>query len=199
MNAVASLFGDYAIIVIPVLIFLARIIDVSIGTIRIIFISKGLRIMASVLGFFEVLIWLIAMREIMANLNNPINFVAYAAGFGAGNYFGISIERKLSIGVLMIRIITQQSATQLVSYLRDHGYGVTSIDAQGSLGPVKVVFTVIRRSELDTVRKIILRFNPKAFYTIEDVKYVSEHNPAMVDARINIFRKWLSNISIKRK
>ncbi|MEW6535625.1 MAG: DUF2179 domain-containing protein [Candidatus Auribacterota bacterium] len=199
MNAVAGLFGDYGIIIIPVLIFLGRIIDVSIGTVRIIFISKGLRILASILGFFEVLIWLIAIREIMANLDNPINFIAYAAGFGAGNYVGISIEHKISIGTLMIRIITQCDAALLVNCLRERGYGVTCVDAQGATGDVKVIFTVIRRAELDIVRSIIHEFNPKAFYTIEEVKYVTEHNPALIENRMYGLRRWITGLLTKRK
>ncbi len=199
MNTTASLFGEYGIIIVPILIFCARIIDVSIGTIRIIFISKGFRVFASILGFFEVLIWLIAMREIMSNLNEPINYVAYAAGFAMGNYVGISLENKLSIGTLMIRIITQKDATKLVRYLLDHGYRVTSTDAQGATGPVKIVFSIIRRTELESVREIISRFNPKAFYTIEDVRFVTGHNPDIANGRRQAMRRWFNNMFVKRK
>ena len=103
----------YMYFVLPFLIFLARICDVTIGTIRIILVSKGRKNMAPFLGFFEVFIWILAISRIMQNLNNPICYIAYAGGFAAGNYIGMMVEEKIALGVILIRIITHKEATYL--------------------------------------------------------------------------------------
>lgn len=159
--------------VLPGLIFLARICDVTIGTIRIIFVSKGEKLLASFFGFFEILIWLVAIGQIMQNLNNVFCYIAYAAGFASGNYIGITIEEKLAMGVLIVRIFTTNEGTKLIDSLRGAGFGVTSVDAQGSSGKVKVVYTVIKRKSLTEVVEIIKEFNPKAFYSVEEIRSVN--------------------------
>ncbi len=166
--------GFFVWVILPLLIFLARVLDVSLGTIRIVFISRGLKYFAPIVGFFEVIIWLLAIRVIMQNLNNFVCYIAYGAGFGMGTLIGIIIEKKLAIGRSIIRIITQKDATPLINYLRLAGYGVTSLDAQGIKGQVHVIYMVIRRHDYEKIAEIIQRFNPKAFYTMEDVSLVSE-------------------------
>lgn len=161
-------------VVVPLLIFSARVVDVSLGTMRIIFLSRGQRLLAPLLGFFEVLIWLIAIQQVMQNLNNPISYIAYAAGFATGNLGGIYLESKLAIGKLMVRIVTIKDAAQLLAHLHDTGYGVTSLDAQGASGPAKLIFTVIRRKDLPSVMATINRFNPKAFISVEEIRSASE-------------------------
>ena len=165
-----------SIILIPVLIFCARILDVSIGTIRIIFIARGMRKLSAVLGFFEVLIWLVAIVQIMNNLNSPIHYIAYAGGFAMGNFVGISIEDRLSMGNVMIRVVTRKDSAELVKFFNQHKYGITVVDAEGSTGPVKIIFTVVRRKNIQKVVGIIKQFNPNAFYTIEDIRFVKEEN-----------------------
>mgnify|MGYP000860834366 FL=1 len=160
-------------VVLPGLIFLARICDVTIGTLRIIFVSKGLKLWASFFGFFEVLIWLVAIGQIMQNLNNVYCYIAYAAGFASGNFIGITIEEKLAMGVLIVRIFTTNEGTKLIDSLRASGFGVTSVDAQGGSGKVKIVYTVIKRKYLAEVVEIIKEFNPKAFYSVEEVRSVN--------------------------
>lgn len=164
----------FTFVLLPLLIFLARICDVTIGTIRIIFVSRGAKILAPLLGFFEVLIWLIAIGKVMQNLDNWLCYVAYAGGFGAGNFVGIHIEERIAIGTLIIRIITRKDAFELINALNTVGYGVTSIPAHGKSGEVHVVYTIIKRSDLEDVTGIIKKFNPKAFYSIEDVRFVKE-------------------------
>ena len=110
----SSMFSYF---IMPILIFMARICDVSIGTLRIIFVSKGKRNIAPVLGFFEVLIWITAISKIMENLDNYINFVAYAAGFATGNYVGMIIEEKLAMGILMISVFAHERWSELVQSL----------------------------------------------------------------------------------
>lgn len=160
--------------ILPLLIFLARICDVSIGTLRIIFVSKGKKNIAPVLGFFEVLIWIIAISKIMQNLDNYINYVAYAGGFATGNFVGMIIEEKLAIGIQMIRIFTNERGPDLVATLNKCGFGATHIEGHGAVEKVHLIFTIVQRNDLDNVLTIINRFNPDAFYTIEDVKAVNE-------------------------
>jgi uncharacterized protein YebE (UPF0316 family) len=166
--------GVYTWIVLPLLIFVARIFDVSLGTVRVIFISRGFKYLAPIVGFFEVLIWLLAIGQIMKNLSNPACYVAYAGGFGMGNYVGIRIAEKLSLGVVLIRVVTKKDALPLVECLKDANYGVTSVDGHGTSGQVKVLFTIVPRREIRSLVEMIKRFNPHAFYSIEEVSFVEK-------------------------
>jgi uncharacterized protein YebE (UPF0316 family) len=160
-------------IILPLLIFLSRIFDVSLGTLRIIFVAKGMKFIAPIIGFFEVLIWLIVMGQIMNNLTNPVNYIAYAGGFAAGNFVGIYIEGKLAMGIMLLRIITKKSANELIQFFRAGDYQVTNIPAETKEGSVQIIFLPIRRKELPLVIEVIQKYNPNALYTIEDVRMVS--------------------------
>ena len=168
----ASVF--YAWFLLPFLIFLARVADVTMGTVRVIFVSRGMKYLAPVVGFFEILIWLLAIGQIMKNLSSPVCYIAYAGGFAMGNYIGITIAEKLSLGVVLIRVVTAKDALPLVERLKERGYGVTSVDGHGTSGEVKVVFTVVKRREVPNVAKLIKTFNPHAFYSIEEVGFVEK-------------------------
>lgn len=161
-------------VLLPLLIFSARVLDVSLGTIRIIFVSKGLKYIAPVVGFFEVLIWLLAIRVIMQNLNNVACYLAYGAGFGTGTFIGLNIEKKLALGKSLLRIITQKDATELIGHLRSKGYSVTTQAANGKTGPVHIIHMIIKRHDFEYIAGIIKKFNPKAFYTLEDIEFVSK-------------------------
>lgn len=164
----------FTYILLPVMIFCSRIADVTLGTMRVIFISRGAKVIAPLLGFFEVLIWLLAMGKVMQNLANVTCYIAYGAGFAAGNFVGICIEEKLAMGTFIIRVVTAKDATDLVKELRAEGYGATSIAAEGASGPVNVIYSVVKRGHIRDVVRIIGKFNPNAFYSIEDVRFVSE-------------------------
>lgn len=164
----------FTYLILPLLIFTARIFDVSIGTLRIIFVSKGKKIIAPILGFFEVLIWIIAISKIMQHTNNIACYIGYAAGFATGNYIGMIIEERLAIGVVIVRIITGQFANTLIQKLKDDGYGVTSVEADGATHKVHIIFTILNRKNLEDALKTIQEHNPKAFYTVEDVRLVNE-------------------------
>jgi len=164
----------YTYVLLPLLIICARIIDVSIGTVKIIYISKGNKNITPILGFFEVLVWLLAATRVFQNLDNWVCYFAYAFGFALGSYFGMRIEEKLALGVQLIRIITRKDASELINFLRLKGYGVTAIKAEGSQGKVGVVYSVVNRKNIKHFISIIKEFNPKAFYTIEDIRYVSQ-------------------------
>ena len=160
----------------PGLIFISRVTDVTLDTLRIVFISRGNKIVAPILGFFEVLIWLIAITRIMENLDNVTTYLAYALGFAVGNYVGLLVEEKLAIGTQLIRIIGLTNSHLLIETLREKGFGATVIDAKGKNGAVQVIFVITRRKVINQVIGIINHFNPKAFYSIEDVRSVNIHN-----------------------
>ena len=161
-------------VILPALIFFARIFDVSIGTMRLIFVSKGLKILAPILGFFEVTIWLLAIGQIMQHLDNVMCYVAYGLGFAMGNYLGIVLEEKMSIGTVLIRVIPQKDTTQLSAVLRESGFGVTEVDVEGMKGRVKMILSIINRKDIrDFIDKVNIH-NPKAFYTVEDVNAVKD-------------------------
>lgn len=172
---IAVVFPDssiYAWVVLPLLIFLARIADVSLGTVRLVFVSRGFKYLAPIAGFFEVLIWILAIGQIIQNLTNPLCYLGYAGGFAMGNFVGIHIAERLSLGVVLIRVVTQKEAGDLIDRLRERQYGVTTLDGQGASGPVKVIFTIVRRREVAAVVELVKKFNPQAFYSIEEVDSV---------------------------
>jgi uncharacterized protein YebE (UPF0316 family) len=173
---VFHLFPDTALFnwfILPFLIFLARICDVTIGTIRIIIVSKGKKRLASCLGFFEVLIWIMAISQIMQHLNNFACYIGYASGFAMGNFIGITVEEKLAMGTLVVRIYANGCANDLMNSLKEMGCGITCLDGRGATGPVHEIQTVIKRSLLPQVERIIKDYNPRLFYEIEEVRAVN--------------------------
>lgn len=165
----------FTLVVIPILIFFARIFDVSIGTLRIIFISKGYKMLAPVIGFFEVLIWILAITRVMENLDNWVCYVAYAAGFASGNYIGMILEERLALGYQMIRVFTKAESASLTTAIRQKGYTATVVDGQGSEGHIGILFVIINRKRIDTIIDLIKFYNPNALYTIEDVRFVNKN------------------------
>jgi len=168
-------FDLYTWVILPLIVFFARFVDVTLGTLRIIFLSRGRKLLAPTLGFVEVFIWITVVSQIVGNTkNNFIAYFAYAAGFAVGNYVGMLIEEKLAIGTLVIRIILPKKKNSLVDRLHEEGYGVTYANAQGGSGPVILVYTIVMRKEFEQVVKIIEDAAPKAFYTVEELRSVRE-------------------------
>ena len=163
----------YTYLVLPFLIFIARIADVALGTLRIIFISKGKKHISPFLGFIEMIIWILAITRIFENLNNWACYLAFAAGFATGNFVGIVVEERIALGVELIRIITRKEATDLIQTLRQRGYGLTYINANGSQGEVGIIYSIIKRTDLKEFVEFMKKFNPNAFYTIEDIRFVN--------------------------
>ena len=161
-------------VILPILIFFARILDQTIGTMRLIFLSKGMKYIAPFLGFFEVIIWLLAVGQIMQHLDNWLSYVAYGAGFATGNFIGMLLEEKISLGTVIIRVILSKQSPELIDKLKSQNFGLTLVDAEGSKGRVKLVFSIIRRKELPHFIDTVHQFNPTAFYTVEEVKSASE-------------------------
>jgi uncharacterized protein YebE (UPF0316 family) len=172
-------------VVLPVLIFLARIMDVSIGTLRLIFVSRGYKYYAPLLGFFEVIIWLLAIGQIMQHLDNFMCYVAYGLGFATGNYIGIILDEKLSLGTVLVRIVPKKDPSELINRLRSKEFGASLVDIEGMTGKLKMIFAIVKRKDLKEVMGIINDSNPNAFVTIEDVKTAKEGYFRMTRRRIS--------------
>jgi uncharacterized protein YebE (UPF0316 family) len=174
----------FDLLILPLFIFVARICDVSLDTLRIIFISKGYKFIAPVIGFFEILIWIVVITRIMQNLDNWLCYVAYAGGFATGNFVGMLLDEKLAMGYEMIRVITKKDAHELTNALRKAGHGVTAVNAMGMQGEVGILYIVINRKKLDEIIGMINEYNPNAFYTVENVNFVNRKvvQHARVDA-----------------
>ncbi|MDD2635879.1 MAG: DUF2179 domain-containing protein [Bacteroidales bacterium] len=167
-------FDMFAYVWLPLMIFVARICDVTIGTLRIILVSKGHKGLAPLLGFVEVFIWIIAMGQIMGNLDNFICYLFYAAGFAAGNYIGMLVEERIALGIVGLRVITAKPADLLIEILTEKGYGLTNMSANGTQGPVSVLFMTVSRKKLNNLIKLVNEYNAGAFYTVEDIRLVNK-------------------------
>jgi uncharacterized protein YebE (UPF0316 family) len=138
----------FSYLLLPLLIFIARIGDVSINTIRIIYVLGGRRWTATILGFFESFIWLMAIRQIFEHLDNWICYVAYPAGFASGIFVGMIIEERIAYGKVIVRIITRKEVVDLIRYLNNQHYRYTHVHAEGPDGHENLVFTVLERERL---------------------------------------------------
>lgn len=167
-------FDWYAWIALPLLVFIARLVDVALGTIRIIFTSRGKKHLAPLLGFVEVFIWVSVIAEVTKGAHNIVAYLAYAGGFAAGNYIGMWIEERLAIGNLVIRAILPENQIGLIAELRAAGYGVTSVNAHGAKGPVKLVYTIVSRKDLPHVIETIQKTYPKTFFSVEELRSVQQ-------------------------
>jgi len=164
----------FRLVIVPILIFCARICDVSINTIRVILMMSGKRKIAPIIGFFESLIWLIAISQILKNVGSVATYIAYAGGFSMGIFVGMLIEERLAFGKVILRVITQSHQQELINTIKNNGFGITVVDAQGARGKVNLIFTVVDRKELKGLISLIQEVNPKAFYTIENVRHASD-------------------------
>jgi uncharacterized protein YebE (UPF0316 family) len=158
----------------PGVIFVAEVCVVTISTMRTIFVARGMKYLAPLLGFFEVSIWLFAIGGVMKNLSDWTCSAAFAGGFTLGNFLGILLEEKLAMGSVVVRIITCKDAAGLVEGLRAAGFGVTRVDGQGSRGPVQSVLSVVRRKDLGLVLALARGFDPRVFYSVDDLHSAAE-------------------------
>ena len=174
LNFLASDAPVFTWVILPLLIFCARIFDQSVGTLRMIFVAKGFKKWAPVFAFFEALIWLLAIGEIMKHLDNPLCYIAYAGGYAMGNYVGMLLDEKMSIGNVIIRVMLKSEAADLIIRLRELNYGITIMNAEGATGKVKVILSIIKRKDLVEFINVLNQYNPQTFYTIEEVRSVNE-------------------------
>lgn len=181
----------------PLFIFLAEVLHLTLGTIRVVFVSRGLKLPAAAFGFVEILIFLFALGQIMQNLTNIVNYVAFAGGFATGSIVGLWIEEKIAVGLLSVTIITEEDAQDLIGYLRSQQFGVTSVTATGMRGLVRMIVILIKRKHLSKLRGIVEQYHPNAFMSVQDVRMVSKdfHSPHL-NIGTNPFlhlRSWLKH------
>jgi uncharacterized protein YebE (UPF0316 family) len=151
----------------PILIFLARIVDVSIGTMRMILVINGHRFIAAGLGFVEVVVWVLAVGGVIAFLTNPLALLAYGLGFAVGTLVGMVLEEKIALGYRMIRVVNRDPTKQLASGLRERGYMVTQVPGEGRDGAVEIAFLGVKRRCLRRALADIEEIAPRSFVTIE--------------------------------
>ena len=173
--------------VLPFVIFFGRIFDVSLGTLRIIFVSKGKRTIAPIIGFFEVFIWVVIISQILSHANDLIAYLSYAAGYATGTYVGMLIESKLAFGVLLYRVYTKESGSELVKMLNENGFGATMIRGEGSVGKVDVIETVVARQQMKKIEQVIDDFDENAFYVTEDVRTAQN---GIFPKTVKFFKRW---------
>jgi uncharacterized protein YebE (UPF0316 family) len=163
---------DFGVLATCLLIIIARIGDVSLGTMRTIMVVQGRRWISWGLGFFEVLIWLYAVSSVMRNLEHPIYALCYAFGFATGNYVGLTVERWLSLGDQAVRIFTRRGPA-MAGFLRENQFGVTEFDGRGRDGPVHHLFIQARRRGIARLVNLARQIDPECFYVVEDVRSAS--------------------------
>jgi uncharacterized protein YebE (UPF0316 family) len=179
------------------MIFFARIIDVSINTVRIIYVMTGRKGISTFLGFFESLVWLLAIGQIFQHMNNIYCYIAYPAGFAAGIFVGMMIEEKLALGKVVLRIITPDDVSSILPYLKQNQIKYSIMSVEGDRGPEKILFTVINRDKLDEIQENISIELPSAYYTVESVKKAGESGILLEKPSRRGIGSWLG--SIKRR
>ncbi len=173
----------------PLLIFAARIVDVSLGTLRIILVARGRRRIAPLLGFLEVLIWITAISQIMRGAQTFTAYLGYAAGFAAGNYVGMALENRLALGRVIVRAILASGGEEMVARLRQAGFGVTCVHGEGAHGPVLLIYTIVERRDLPAVSALMHAVAPKAFITVEDLRSVEAGVFPTAGQHRNVFQR----------
>ncbi|WP_333818566.1 DUF2179 domain-containing protein [Ohtaekwangia sp.] len=194
INTLGTSEGVFSFIILPFLIFLARIADVSINTIRIIYVLGGRKMTATILGFFESFIWLMAIRQIFEHLDNWICYVAYPAGFATGILVGMMIEERIAYGKVIVRIITRKEVYHLLAFLSARNFRYTQVKAEGPDGHENLVFTVLEREHLDELLFKLKEILPSAFYTVERVNRAAESGTIVQETTRWSIASWLKSI-----
>jgi len=154
------------------LIFLLRVSDMTLDTLRVLVVMRGKKAIAWVLGFFQAAIFVLAISSVLKDLNNIVNVFGYAAGFATGNVVGMLIEERLAIGHTHLRIVSSRWGSAIADQLREEGYAVTEVAGRGKDGMVTILNCSVLRKNGDRVRKIINSVDADAFITAEDVRPV---------------------------
>lgn len=151
-------------------VFSARIIDVSMGTLRTILLVKGQRKIAAMLGFFEVMIYLIVLKKVVGSIDQPILIVVYCLGYATGNMVGSKIEERLSIGRVIAQVIVKDSYEELVRILREAGFGVTIFEGEGMEGKSYMLNIILERKQIQKLYQVIEGCDCGAFITTMDIR-----------------------------
>jgi uncharacterized protein YebE (UPF0316 family) len=163
---------DTSVITEALIIFLLRLTDVSMGTIRTIFITRGQKIFAALLGFVEICIWVMAISRVLGHLDNVWSVVGYSGGFAAGTLIGMAVEERLALGYADMHIISSRKGGEIAQALRKAGYGVTLTIGHGQNGQVTVLNAVVRRKNVQGALEVITSVDPDAFVAVEEARYI---------------------------
>jgi uncharacterized protein YebE (UPF0316 family) len=174
------------------LIFAARIVDVSCDTMRVIFAIRGKRGIAAVLGFIQAFVWIYAVGSAVKHLDSIWHVLGYAGGYAAGTFIGVTIERMIAYGVATVRVVSKHAGVEIADALRDHGYGVTEFPGFGRDGTVEILNSVVHRSHLEDVLSIIEKWDAEAFVTVEEPKVLRGGSLATKEWRLGgPLMKWM--------
>jgi uncharacterized protein YebE (UPF0316 family) len=149
------------------LIFSLKLADTSLGTMRSLLVTRNKPMYAALVGLLESGIWIVAISQVIKDIDDPVLIAAYATGFSAGIIFGSYIERMVGVGNIIVRVFCPSNSSSVAEKLRENGHGVTVIDGQGKDGPVKVYLCIIKRRKLKSVLKMIEEINPNAYITTD--------------------------------
>lgn len=154
----------------PLVIFVLRVFDMSFDTLRVLFVVRGRKLQAWILGFLQSSLWVLAITSVLSNLGNIWNVIAYAGGYATGTAVGIAIEERLAIGHSHMQIISSHRGAAIVEALRKAGYGVTELPARGRDGTVSLISISVRRRDIERVSIEVERIDDDAFITVEDIR-----------------------------
>ncbi len=173
----------------PFFVFFARICDVTLGTLRIIFISKGKKFLAPLFGFVEVLIWITVIGQVLEHsAGDIICYIAYAGGYATGSFVGMLVEERIALGLHLIRVFTKKDGVGLVQLLNAANFGATTAAGKGVEGNVHIVETIVNRKDSYKVQTLITEYDSTAFYVVSDVRSVQRG--IFASGRGNIFNRW---------
>ncbi|MDH7486537.1 MAG: DUF2179 domain-containing protein [Anaerolineae bacterium] len=154
------------------LIFSLRLIDVSMGTVRMLMVVRGRKFLAALIGFFEVMIFLLAISKVVREVGNFWNVLGYCGGFATGTIVGMTLEQRLALGFSVVRIISKTRWLEITQALRQESFGATQVIGEGKDGPVGIIYSIVRRRQVPAVVALCERLDPQAFITVEEAGQV---------------------------
>jgi len=157
---------------IALVIFLVRVLNMAVDTIRMLTVMRGMRTVTFILGFVQTALFVIALGSVISDLNNPVNIISYSLGFATGNVIGMMIEKRLAFGYINMTIISTEHGQDLAERLREDGHAVTEIPARGKDGNVEILECSVQRKFAQEVQELALQIDPSAFITTRDIQRV---------------------------
>lgn len=154
------------------LIFAARVGDVTLSTIRILLLMRGKALLASVIGFFEVTIFILALNQVVGNLDDPFRLLAYALGFATGNFVGSRLEERLALGFATVQVISMDKSVELLEQIRERGFGVTALEGCGREGTYQILNVLLKRRDLPCFLSLVRGIDDQAFVSVMDTRKI---------------------------
>jgi uncharacterized protein YebE (UPF0316 family) len=154
------------------LIFAARVADVTLSTIRILLLMRGKAVQASVIGFFEVTIFILALNQVVGNLDDPFRLLAYALGFATGNFVGSRLEERLALGFATVQVISVDKSVEMLEQIRERGFGVTALEGCGREGTYQILHVLLKRRDLPCFLSLVRGIDDQAFVSVMDTRKI---------------------------